>query len=71
MYWFKKATKEVKEFNKKETVERIGVEKDEILYCKSRIMDGQRFLASGDFDQNALGIDIKGAIHVKINLFRI
>ena len=57
-YWFKKATREVKEFNKKETVERIGVERDEILYCKSRIMDGQKFLASGDFDQNALGIDI-------------
>ena len=57
-YWFKKATSEVKEFNKKETVERIGVEKDGILYCKSRIMDGQRFLVSGDFDQKALGLDI-------------
>ena len=57
-YWYRKATKEVEHFVKPETVSRVGVKKDGILYCRSRIMDGQRFLATGNFDENNLGLDI-------------
>ena len=41
-YLYRKATAEVKEFNKSEFVKKIAVEKDDILYSKSRILDGQR-----------------------------
>ena len=41
-YLFTKASAEVKEFNKSEFVKKIAVEKDGILYSKSRIIDGQR-----------------------------
>ena len=41
-YLYRKATDEVLEFNKPELVKKISVEKDGILYSKSRILDGQR-----------------------------
>ena len=58
-YWYKKATKEVEHFVKPETVNRVGVKKDGVLYCRSRIMDGQRFLATSNFDENSLGLEIR------------
>ena len=39
---FRKATKEVKAFHKPEFLRKIGIEKDGIIYSKSRILDGQR-----------------------------
>ena len=41
-YLFVKASAEVKEFNKEDLVKKIAVEKNGILYSKSRILDGQR-----------------------------
>ena len=41
-YLFVKASAEVKEFNREELVKKIAVEKNGILYSKSRILDGQR-----------------------------
>ena len=58
LYWYQKASGEVWAFNKKETIKRVGVEKEGILFCRSRIMDGQRFLAAGEFDAGDLGLDI-------------
>ena len=58
-YWYKKGSAEVQEFNKKELVSRISVEKQGILYCKSRIMDGQRFISAGGFDVNSLGMEVQ------------
>ena len=58
LYWYRKATLEVWQFNKKETIKKIGVEKEGILFCKSRILDGQRFLQTGEFGDEDLGLDI-------------
>ena len=57
-YWYKTATKEVEHFVKPENVSRVGVKKDGILYCRSRIQDGQRFLNTGNFDEESLSIEI-------------
>ena len=58
-YWYKKGSAEVQEFNKKELVSRISVEKHGILYCRSRIMDGQRFISAGGFDKKGLGMEVQ------------
>ena len=41
-YLYQTATKEVQEFNKPELIKKIAIEKDGILFNKSRISDGQR-----------------------------
>ena len=40
-YLFKKATKEILEFENKKDIEKISVLKEEVLYCSSRILEGQ------------------------------
>lgn len=57
-YWFRKGTAEVIEFNKPEMIKRMSVKDDDILYCKSRIQDGQRFLMTGEFPTDSLGLEI-------------
>ena len=47
---FKKATTEVKAFHKPEFLKKIAVEKDGILYSKSRILDGQRIKVAPGFE---------------------
>ena len=47
---FKKATAEVKAFHKPEFLKKIAVEKDGILYSKSRILDGQRIKVAPGFE---------------------
>ena len=39
-YIFKKTTQEVLSLHKKAEVEKIGIVKDDILYCKSRMLEG-------------------------------
>ena len=58
-YWYQKGSKEVTEFNKKELLSRISVEKNGILYCRSRIMDGQRFVSAGGFEKDSLGLEVQ------------
>ena len=57
-YWYRKGTAEVKEFNKQELLSKIAVEKDGILFSRSRIMDGQRFVMTGGFDKDSLGLEV-------------
>ena len=45
-YWCRKGSREVRKFNKRQFIEKAAVEKNGILFCKSRIMDGQRFIAT-------------------------
>ena len=54
-YWYKKGSDEVKKFNKPEYIDRIAVEKDGILYSRSRIMDGQRFIMAAGLPKASLG----------------
>ena len=58
-YWFKKGTEEVKHFNKKEMIVKIAVEKKGILFSRSRILDGQRFIMAGGFKHDSLGSEVQ------------
>ena len=46
-YWYKTGSREVHNFNKKEFIEKAAVDKNGILFCRSSIMDGQRFITTG------------------------
>ena len=58
MYWYRKATLEVEQFVKADTIKKLAVKKNGILYCRSRILDGQRFLEAGDLRVESLGKDV-------------
>ena len=58
-YWYKKGSEEVKSFNKSELITRIAVEKDGILYSRSRIMDGHRFIIAAGFNKTSLGKEVQ------------
>ena len=49
-YSYKKATKEVLHFNDKKAVEKIGEISNGILYCKSRLVEGQTLRAVGGLE---------------------
>ena len=54
-YLFRTATMEVKEFVKPEVIKKVAIENENILYSKSRVLDGQRFSISADLnDSNIL-----------------
>ena len=40
-YLYKRATKELQEFFDKKELAKIGVVRDEVMFCKSRILEGQ------------------------------
>ena len=46
-YLFKKASREVKYFNDKKLIEKIAVEHEGILYCKSRLLESAELRAVG------------------------
>ena len=56
---YRTGTGEVCKFNKKEFVEKATVEKNGILFCRSRILDGQRFISTGGFKQDSLGMELQ------------
>ena len=58
LYWYQKASEEVKHFVKKETVQKIAVEKEGILFNRSRILDGQRLIQAAEFSADSLGTEI-------------
>ena len=58
VHWYSKATVEVKKFIKPATLSKIAVEKDGILFCRTRILDSQRFLNAGEFDDDNIGQDL-------------
>ena len=49
-YLFQKGTAEVKKFVKPDTIRKIAVEKNGILFSKSRILDGYRFQIAGGLE---------------------
>ena len=59
VYWYKKGSNEVKKFNKSELVSRIAVERDGVLYSRSRIMDGHRFIMAAGFNKTSLGKEVQ------------
>ena len=57
-YWYRKGSEEVKKFNKPEHIARIAVEKDGILYSRSRIMDDHRFIMAAGFNKTSIGKEV-------------
>ena len=55
-YLFKKTTEEVIKFNDKKVVDKIGMMKDGVLYCKSRLLESQNVRAVGDLE---IGVNLK------------
>ena len=53
-YLYKKGTKEVKNFYKPDFIKKIAVEKGEVLFAKSRILDCQRFEAAGGLENSGI-----------------
>ena len=47
-YLFRKATKEVKHFNKEKLIDKIAMEQDEILFSRNRMLDTMNFAEMGD-----------------------
>ena len=47
-YLFRKATREVKHFNKEKVIEKIALEQDEILFSKTRLLDSMNFAEMGE-----------------------
>ena len=66
IYWYTKASGEVKHFVKKETLEKIAVEKSGILFAKSRIMDGQRLVQAAEFSSDSVGREIGLNLHTPV-----
>ena len=65
-YLFKAASREVKEFVKPEIVKKIALERDGVLYSKSRILEGQRFVLSGDLEESGILADQGIIIHTPV-----
>ena len=55
-YLYRKASGEVKMFNKQKTVEKISVEQDKILFSKNRILDTMNFAEMGDLGLSDLPV---------------
>ena len=57
-FMFKKETKIVKKFVPQKKLEKIAVEEDDILYCKSRVLEGQTIKIAGGLkmDTNLSGL---------------
>ena len=53
-YLYRKGTGKVKQFNKLKVLKKISVEKDGILFCKSRIEDRQRIQVTGGLENSEL-----------------
>ena len=66
IYWYTTATKEVKHFVKKETLEKIAVEKCGILFARSRILDGQRLVQAAEFSGDSVGREIGLNLHTPV-----
>ena len=49
-YLFKTATKEIKHFCKPEAIKKEAFERDDILFCRSRLLEGQRFLMTAGLE---------------------
>ena len=49
-FLYKKGTEEVKKFNKPEFVKKITIERDGVLFSKSRILEGQRLQLAGGLE---------------------
>ena len=58
-YWYKKRSEEVKRFNKKDHIAKIAVEKNGILFSRSRIMDGHRFIVAAGFHKTSVGKEVQ------------
>ena len=50
-YLYKKGTIEVKAFNDEKSIKKFGIEQDEIIYCKSRLLESAELRAVGHLSE--------------------
>ena len=64
-YLFRKATREVKHFNKEKLIDKIAMEQDEVLFSRNRMLDTMNFAEMGDLGLRDLPVmGIKAQIPV-------
>ena len=51
-FLFRKGSDEVRNFISKEKIKKICVENEDILFCRSRILEGQRFILAGELENS-------------------
>ena len=64
-YMYKKAAAEVMQFNDKKIVQRIGILLEDIVYCKSRVEEGQALRAVGGLENF---IDLRSFTGIDFNV---
>ena len=57
-YWYLKGSEEVEFFSKPETISKVAIKKEGILYSRSRIMEGQRLVEVGGLGGESLGSEV-------------
>ena len=65
-YEFKKTTEEVKN-NDKKAVDSVGVNKDGVLFCKSRLLESKEVRAVGDLEIDVKGVDSDAPVIDKLS----
>ena len=63
-----RGTKEASYISRRDCFRFCLLLKDNILFCKSRILDGQRFLQTGEFDEDSLGVELGLNLFIWIHL---
>ena len=53
-YYYAAATREVEQFVKPDTISRIAIKKGDILFNKSLILDGRRFIQTAGFENSEI-----------------
>ena len=64
-YLYRKATAEILKFNDKKSVKKVGVMKDGILYCKTRLLESQSLRAVGELENI---VDLQSFTGVNFNV---
>ena len=62
---YKKATKEIFKYHDKKTIDKMGQLKDGILYCKTRLLEGQTLRAVGGLEDT---VDLQSLTGVNFNV---
>ena len=66
-YEFKKTTEVVIKYNDKKAVDNVGVNKDGVLFCKSRLLESKKVRAVGELEIDVKGVDSDAPVIDKLS----
>ena len=66
-YEFKEATEEVIKYNDKKAVDNVGINKDGVLFCKSRLLESKKVHAVGDLEIGVKGVNSDAPVINKLS----